>query len=541
VYVSDTLVATLTSSDLAVASFTHANSAFEFEWEVEGREGASTQYTTYVSTPMYNDTVTTPFVASEIVALSDFQYLTGSDTKVRSWVMAAGNLIYHDQGLQGAWRPLHPKQHQNVYFAPYRESIAWSDNNGGGAASVWLWDGKASPELQDDAPPVRFLVEHQKRLCGWGDIANPRRFYFSGDRKPNTWFSPAPDNAEDEFSTILDAGYVEIESFGREIRGVWGDYFGEAVLAAEKGYWKMQGHGVFSYQLRGIKVGTGVANALSMAQVGDDVWIGGSQGITSLAAAEKFGDLQSNYPSVPIQDLWVPTESSDDTINQTYINQMRLVYSASRATLYIAVPHITDQKPLKLYEFNTNTKKFYGPGEVDATAIAVGELASPITEVVMMGGEDGKVSYLNQFMHRDYRSDDGRFTMKIQTSALNGRSIDPALIGLTKVWEVFRIYFLPRADEEFTVKWWTDTDPETGEYDYKQNPGNEVRLYTLDRDMRIDLSPDGVLQSGGALAMEEVVLDKRGRDCTIYIETDYNMAIQGWELEATVSGWESDG
>lgn len=543
VYINDTLVATLTSSDLDAPTFNHADSAFEFDWETEWKTGDGAtdgvQYATSIVAPMYSDTDDAPFIAQTIVALSDFQYLTASDAKIRSWVMAAGNFIYHDKGLQGAWRPLHPKQHQNVFFAPYRTSMAWTDNNGASQSALWLWDGVAVPELQDDAPPVRFITEHQQRLLGWGDIRFPRRLYYAGDRLPNVWFSPSEDNAEDQFDTLLDAGYQEIRSYGIEIRGVVGDYYGQAIIAAENGYWKLTGSGVFSYRLDGFKAGTGTASALSLLQVGDDVWIGGSQGITSLLTTEKFGGIQAGYPSIPIQNLWTPSDSSDEAINQTYIDQTKMAYNASRATVYIAVPHIADRTAAKVYEYSVNTKKFYGPGEFEATAMATGELASPITEVVMFGGSDGRTGYLNPFVHRDYREDSGRYTMTIQSAAINGRSEDTRYVGYVKVWRTLRLFILPRAEQTFDLSWWTDTEPFTS-IETPARSQSEEKVYTLDRHLRLDLEPGALLRSGGELAVHEIELETSGRDFTFLIESDYDMPIQGWELEATISGFESD-
>lgn len=537
VYINDGLVDTLTSSDLATASFEETNSAYEFVWEVEGSGTAGTQYSTYITTPMYNDVDEDPFEDQEVTALSEFQYLTSSNTRVRSWLVAAGDYIYHDKNLEGAWRPLKRKQFRHVYFAPYRTKIAWSDNNGASSATVWLWDGSSDPERQDTAPPVRYLVEHQQRLCGWGDVRFPRRWYYSGDRRPNVWYSPSEDNAEDQFEEILDAGYVEIPSQGVEIRASWGDFYGTAVIIAERGYWLLTGSGVFSYRLDGLKVSTGAANAGSITQVGNDLWVGGGQGITSLLTVQKFGDIESARPSIPIQNLWNPGESTETSINQTYIGAMQMAYSANQATVYFAVPHINNQRAVQMYQYNTNTQKFYGPEEVDATALAVGELASPVTEVVMMGGEDGRVSYLNPFLHRDYRSDSGQYTMKIRTAALNGRSIDPGYIGYEKTFHTLRLYLLPRMDQDFTVTWWPDTEPFDDTNDFRQNPGIDRQYFSISKDFRLDINR---IQSGNELTVQEVPIDERGRDLTVQIESDYNFAIQGWELEGTIHGYESD-
>jgi len=540
VYVDEVLLSTLTTSTLDTASFTTANSAYELEWEVEGTAAAGTQYTTYISGLQYNDTATDPFTADTIVALQDFQYVTNSGAKVRVLLAAAGNYIYHDKNLDRAWRPLHPKQRSQVYFAPYRSTVCWSDNNGATQVSVWQWDGIAAPTLLDDAPPVRYLTEHQKRLCGWGDIANPRRFYYSGDRLPNVWFSPTPTNTEDEFDTLIDAGYIEIDSRGVEVRAALGDFYGLAVLAGKEGFWKLAGNGPFSYQLSGLKVGTGISNARSFTQVGNDAWGIGTQGLVSLAATDQFGDLQANFPSLPIQDLWAPSDSSPNTINQTYIGESRLVHSPRSTAVYIAVPLAGDQSAQNIYVFNTTTQKFYGPWEIDAQALVVAEVASPVTEVVMVGGSSGQVGYLNALTLSDYTSSAIDFEM--QTSAMNGRSLNPAYISLQKTWKTLRLFLLPRGHWEYAVTWWTDEDIVSGTTTRQQNMYT-VPMYVIDKDLKLDIEPSNLLRTGGELMVAEIPLDKRGRSLTVSITQstlDEDFLIQGMEIEGTVNGYEAE-
>lgn len=535
VYVDDTLIATLTSSLLKTATFQEATAPYEFVWTVEDSTGTDAPYSTYISTPMYNDVATDAFAAVPVVALHDYQYLTSTNTKVRVLVAAAGNYIYHDKGLQGAWRPLARKTYTNVYFAKYRTTLVWSDNNGGSQATVRQWDGRSTPTVLDDAPPVRFLVEHQKRLLAWGDVSNPRRVYYSGDRLPNVWFSPSPTNTEDEFNELIDAGYVEIESRGAEVKAVLGDYYGIALIAGEQGFWKLAGSGVFSYQMAGLKVGTGAVNAHSLVQVGNDAWSVGTQGLVSLAATEQFGDLQASSPSVPIQDLWRPGDTSPQSISQTYIDKSRMVYDVRSSSVYIAVPLVGDQTAQKVFVYNTNTQKFVGPWEVDAQAIAAVEVASPITDVVMVGGTSGKIAYFNPFISKDYRSDD--ISTEFETSALNGRTLNPQYVMLTKTFKKLRLYLLPRGEWEFTVTWWTDED--TTQSTSTRNQNNfSPRAYVLSDDFKLDLEPDGVLSSGGELALVEIPLDRRGRHIYIKITQSDDMPVQGYDVEGLVTGVE---
>ena len=531
VYLDDILLETILSTLLATASFTEANAAIEMKWLVEDETNPADEapYTTYISTLMYNDVSTSPFIAVPIVALNDFQYLTSSGGKIRTLLAAAGDYIYCDKNLQGAWRPLHAKQHAYVWFAPYRSTIVWTDNTGGSTSKVYQWDGVNDPELLDDAPPVRFVTEHQQRLLGWGDILNPRRLYYSGDRRPNVWFSPTPDNTEDEFDTLLDAGYQEIQSFGVEIKAVVGDYYGTAIVAGDKGFWKLSGSGPFSYRLDGIKVGAGAASANAMIQIGNDVWSIAKQGIASLATTDQFGDIQANFPSIPIQTLWSVSENSPYNINETFIDKTKLVYNARQATVYIAVPLTSDQDTNKIFIYNVNTQGFYGPWEVDTQAIATVEVASPITEVTMLGNSDGNIGYFNKFVKTDFGIE---YNMEIETPAYNGRSIDPVLIGLQKTWRTLRLFIVTEGAWDFTVNWWTDENPQTYTRTQAQNT---IKCYTLDKDFRLDLDPDGLLASGNEMSVIDIPLNARGRNLVISIvqpgTEGESFAIQGMKIE----------
>jgi hypothetical protein len=531
VYVDDILVQTLLSADLKDVTIT-GTSAFEMRWEVSGVVG--TPYSTYVADLGYNDTATAPFPASTVVALTDYQYLTGSGAQFRVLLVAAGNYIYHDQGLEGAWRPLHPKQFTNVWFAPYRTTMVWTDNNGGSISNLWQWNGETAPTLLNAAPEVRFVTEHQQRLFGWGDILNPRRLYYSGDRLPNLWFNPSPSNTGDQFDQLIDAGYLEIPSRGVEVRAVYGDYHGRIVIGAEKGFWTLSGAGPLSYSLDGIKVKTGATNAHSMDQVGNDIWAIGLQGIASLSATDQFGDIMAAFPSVPIQNLWRPDVSSTAPIQQTFIDKSRLVYHAGEF-VYLAVPLIGDQSAKKIYIYNTTTQGFYGPWEVDARSMASVVLASPITEVLMTGGESGQVGYFNPFSRLDYSTT--QYTMDIETPSYNGRSLDPRYVSLHKTWKQLRLIVLPRGKWTATLKWWTDEDT-TEQTKTIDQP--VVNGYYLDEDFRLDENPDSFLRAGEDLITVPVDLTARGKNLTINLQSSNDWAIQGIEIDGTVAGYEGE-
>lgn len=538
IYMNDTLLETLTSADLEDVTLT-GTSSFQFQWEVEGSGSSGTQYSTRIATPMYNDTITGPFIATPVTAISGFQTEASSSAVIRSLLCASGDYIFHDRFLEGCWRPLQPKQFANVHFSTYRTNIVWVDSNGSGQSSLFLWDGStAAPMLQDDAPPGQFVTEHQQRLIMWGDPFNPRRAYYSGDRLPNTWYSPSPDNLEDDFDTLFEAGYKEIDSQGRAIKAIVGDFYGQAVVAGQNGFWKLSGYGPFSYKMDGLKIKSGAANAVSLTQVGNDVWAVGAQGITSVQATQQFGDIQGALLSLPIQNLWSPGPNAPNYINETFVKEARLVYNSRTGFVLIALPLKGDQLPIRLISYSTATQKFYGEWDVDATAITSVEVASPVTEVVMLGNQNGQTGYFNPFTRFDYESN--AYTLNLETMSFNGRSLDPKLIHLDKIWKEARLWVVPHGHWDFTATWWTDTDTEELSYTYSQNPDN---LFSLDRDFRLDLL-DGKLSSGDVTTVIKIDLQgARGRELTMSFLQDQageDLAIAGLEIDALVAGYEEN-
>ena len=535
VYVNETLVDTIVSALIKDVSPT-GTGLIEFEWEVEGTGTAGTQYSTQIVTPMYNDVVTDPFKAETIVAITDYQYITQSGSVKRALLTAAGDYIYEDNGLLGAWRPLKAKTFTEVHFSHFRKTIIWSDNDGGRNGNLWQWDGEAEPELLDDAPTVRFTTEHQQRLFAAGDRDNPLRLYYSADRQPNVWFSPASDNIEDEFDTLVDAGYLEVPSGrGDQITAVFGDYFGTLIVWTRRGAWRLQGHGLNSYSLEAVSQDVGCETHNAVTQVGNDLWFLSRQGVHSLQATDKFGDLQSAFPSAPIQDLWSVSPRTDVKISREYMHQGKLIYNPQQGLVYVALPLIGDITADNVFVYNVNTKNWYGPWTMENYALANVEVAAPTTEIAMHGDSSGRVGFTSPGYPADFET--GAIEMVLESAMLTGRSLDPKLVGMMKTWKTLRLFVLPRGDWDFTVEYVVDTDAVEGPFTYNQN--SIYRSYVLDEDFRLDVDPDATLRSAEEMAVIEIQLDVDGVGLSFIVKQSTageDFVIQGYEVDFTASG-----
>ena len=544
VYLNDTLLQTLTSADLKDVSVT-GTSAYEFRWEVEGTGSAGTQYSTQLSTVMYNDTDDDPFIARSIIGLTDFQYITKSGSQRRALLCAVGNYIYHDNGLSGAWRPLHPKQHANVFFFPYRRTMVWVDNNGSKSSSMWQWDGRAEPDLQDKAPILQFGTEHRLRVLAAGDSQNPLRVYYCGDRQLNVWFSPSALNTDDQFDVLLNAGYIEIASKkGDEVTNIWGDFYGIAIIFTRRGIWQLSGQGLNSFDVQNITQDVGCENPRCAAQVGNDLWFVSRQGVHSLAVTSKFGDIQTQFASSPIQDLWGSDPDTVTTINREYLSEARLDYNPQSGLIYLAVPLVGEQFAENSYVFNINTKEWYGPWTVESVSLKNVEIATPVLEVMMHGDSAGRIGYAEPTSKADFST--GSYTMTVESPYLDGRSIDEKIKGMTKVWKLLRIFILPRGKYDFTVTWFTDASESHGpmtieQLQYKQYVLGDTEADPGDGDFRLDLDPDGILRSSEEISIVEIPLDDSGKTLAFTLEQSglaEDLVIQGFEVEFTVSGYE---
>ena len=541
VHLNDTLLQTITSADIKDQTLA-TKAAFHLKWVVEGSATAGTQYSTRVSTPMYNDTITDPFKVVPVVALTDFHYITKSRSKKSAMLCAAGNYIYHDDALEKSWRPLKPKQHDNVVFLEFRRTIVWVDTNGSSFSSLWQWNGYNDPELLDDAPPVRFAAEHQQRLFSAGDRNNPLRVYYSGDRQPNLWFSPAPDNIEDEFDTLLQAGYIEIPARGgTEVTAIWGDIFGLLIIFTDNGVWKLSGSGPSSYDLDDISTKIGCVGPEALTQVGKDLWFVGRHGVGTVATTEKSGELRVDMPSFPIQDLWSASAFSPNKISKGFQHTARMSFYASENLVYIAVPLSGERIAESVYIFNILSKQWYGPWNIDSQAMELVEVSSPTIDVMMHAGDNGIVAHTNYSVKGDWRTTSYEFLL--ETAMINGRSIDPQLASMEKVFAELRLMVVPRGKWDFTVKYWTDTNPAPETKTRNQNDIYNVSTLTEDFVLDVDGDPGGRLHAADEIAVIEILLDERGKGLSIQIAQsglEEDFVLQGYEVDILVAGYEED-
>jgi hypothetical protein len=534
VYVQDELVDTITSSDIVDSAVDGA----ELMWETNGTTSATT-YLTRLTDLMIVDTIADPFIGQPIQALVDYRFVQTSGTLQQVLLMSAGDYIYHDRALSGVWRPLKTKEYQNVHFAPFRQSMLWVEQADSGPSSLWEWDGSptAPPEVRPNAPRCSFAVEHQGRGWAAGDRTHPLRAYFSADRQLDSWFVPGRAYTGDRFSTVLDAGYLEVPSRkGDEIVAIYGDYYNSLLLFTRTGCWRVTGSGINSYAIETVSQDVGAVNQDSVALVGNDLWFMSNRGIHSLQATDKFGDMQTAFVSSHIQDLWGYDPSTVLPISQDYIHKGRLKQFHSQNLVYVAVPLSGDTEAEKVYVYNNVTQQWYGPWTIDSRTMESVDLGSPTVEVMIHGDGEGRVGHTAFSKKSDMEN--ASYTSTIQTATFNGRSIDPELAHYPKSWKRLRLHVLPRGNWDIDISWKVDAaDTQTRSINQ-----NVYGTTAIDNDFRLSLDPDARLHSREELGVIEIPLDaSRGKGITFTLAQTgalQDMVIQGIEVDFVPHGYE---
>ena len=544
VYMDSTLVATLTTSDLATPSLTDANAVMELAAQVD----PTVTYNATVILPMWSGTASDPWTAQTIKAITDFRSSVGSGTLRRTLMCAAGDFIYHDADLLEQWRPIARLTYDNVTFSPYRRKMLWVEHDGLAKSKLWQWTGGTTdePEVLDDAPKCKFATEHQTRVWVAGDRRHPLRIYYSGDREPNVWFAPEDNNISDRFDTQLKAGYLEVPSRrGDEVTAIFGDYYGQLIVFTKQAVYRIQGSGPQSYTIQTVSQDVGCENFDCITQVGNDVWFLSREGLHSLSATDKFGDLVSGFVSGPIQDLWGGDPSSVRAISKTHIDQARVRYNSVLGLVYVAVPLFGDQTAAKVFTYNVTTQEWYGPWQIDSRAMDKVELASPVIEVVMHGGSAGQLLYTDLYN----KSDNGTaISMVLESAKINGRTLDPKLAATQKTWKRLRVYFLPRGDWDIKVFWRTDDTYYEDEGTKLSKPDqfhstNVFKKYGIGQEWRIGEDPEGRLVSREDMGYIEVPLGGRGYSMSFKLTQDgdgEDVAIQGFEVDFIPDGYERE-
>ena len=526
VYIDDTLVATIVSA--LIKSVTPTPELFQFEW----RTDTSAQYYWSLSDVQYADTVTTPFVGGDIDALQYLARRTSVGGKQDIILAFSDKKVWQDRNAEKHWVPLLDLPDEKMFFGRFRDNMLFINSHEVlNTSVVYEWDGSNRvPVKLEQAPPMAFAVEHKGRIWAAGDKRHPLRVYFSGNRQSDVWFVPE-DDAE-TVDNVLEAGYIEIKSDGGdEVTAMYGDFYGQLIIFTRRSVWRLVGDGFDTFSVGDINRSVGCVGPNAVSRVANDLLFLSREGVHSLVASEQSGDLRTSFVSSFIQDLWTETPSTGFRLRDPKLLEPNVRYMPVDNLVYISLHKLQDELSEITYVYNLATKQWFGPWDIQTSALTLLEFSGKSEQLMMHGQSGGIVATTARRALNDLGVD---YTVTIESPRINGRSIDPTMVPLKKVWKTLRLYIMPRGAWDFTVTWQTDANAPNEDKPDNTQTQNFYGVATLTNNFRLGDPVNGRLKSNQLIAPIEIELGETGRWLRFVITqngVNQNFVLQGYEVE----------
>jgi len=386
---------------------------------------------------------------------------------------------------------------------------------------------------------VRFGGEYKKRLFASGDRRHPRRVYFTAANQPNVWFSTEDDaSGEETIDEVLDAGFINAPGQdGGVVTAVWGDFYGTCIFTTATGIGRVSGSSPLSFSVEHVSASDGAAGPRCMARVGNDLWILGQRGVTTLRTVIEYGDLQTSNPSATIADMWTPFPNSTIRVDLKRLSGAKMAWSPTEGLVYMCFRPVgrTDNDTIYVYSMLNNA--WYGPWTSDSTFVQSVVIDTPTAYTTMHGTADGKVGLASQYKKSDYGV---AYTATIESALLSGRSLDPGLTSRPKRWRELLVFLAPKGNWDLDIRWTVDQeDRET-----TTESQNQYNLPVLGDDFRLT-TKDGKLASRQLINHIAVKLDMRGHFFKFDLSTadDYineDFVLHGFDVEFMIDSDEEN-
>jgi len=473
-----------------------------------------------ISDVMFSDTDADAFEGQPLVDVGRYERrLTGGAIE-RSLLAATTSNLYVDIGDRGVWRPILAVASGHTRFLPYRDRLLVFDDNGQNNTKVYAWNGVELPEQVVDAPPVRFGSEHRSRVFASGDRNYPLRVYFTASRQYDVWFAPAYDSDE-TFEEVTQAGYIDVPSeTGDEVTGLYGEFYGNLIIVTKRGIWRLAGSSPDSFRMENVTKKVGGESPDGMVQIGNDLYVVGRQGVVSVATSQNYGDLQTAMPSGAIANIW---SSLPDVADRVDREQLTDSYFDVLPSLNMAVLGMRGQGESALnlvYAYSPLNQTWFGPWTYEPTCFKAIEFGTPTLELLISGTSDGYVVVTGLGTYTDRGT---AYTSRVETPMYSGRSLGAELTHQEKRWRTLRLFLLARGLWPFTLQWRTDNrDFQTAtRYQLDNVP-------VLNDGLRTNVD---VLGDAEEVVLIEETLDDNGRYIHFVLESDYEIVLQGMQVE----------
>ena len=378
-----------------------------------------------------------------------------SSIDVVSLLVAGDRYLWYDYALGELWRPLASMPKANSFFGKFRGDTILCSHDNTRKTSVYRINAQTREvEHLNNAPNLRFTAQFINRLWGAGDVDHPLRLYYSGDRQPNLWHNPSdPDNPATEDSE-LQSGYFDFPGAKNKSRVslISDDFFGSLLVAVDSDIYMMSGTSPADLQRKKISSAVGAEGERCGLDVSNDFWLMGQNGIVSVVATDKFGDLESKRLSSSVRDLFNTDKASGRMLNPKKLRDAKLAYLSKINTVFLYAEEYAKENPGVIYTVNLESGKWSGPWRENLTAMRNVKLASPIKESIIVGTADG---YVKRLTASSYNRED----IIIESPEINGRSIHPRAPAMKKTFRSFQLEIVPTGAWDITFEWKVDDNP----------------------------------------------------------------------------------
>lgn len=520
VYVEDELVFT----DDALQALTPEDASAHIEWTFGAEYSNTSAYFIY---DIMFGTGTAPFTTSAARDGIDYELIADDEVLRRRLVLATNSRLYVDYDLRNIWTPVLNLTGKSIHLTKFKDKIIVFDSG-----KVYSWDTTAAPTILEDAPQVRFGGEYKRRLFAAGDPRHPRRIYFTALNQEDVWFSPEDDaSGEETVDEVLDAGALNVPGQdGSVITAVYGDFYGTCIFTTANGVGRINGSSPLSFSQEYISGSDGAAGPRCLARVGNDLWIAGQRGITTLQTVMQYGDIQTQQPSTTIADMWQPYPNSSIRVDLANLSKASLTFSPVESLVYFCFRPVGRSEVDTIYVYSVLNQAWYGPWTSDSTFVRTVVVDSPTTYAVLHG-TTGKAGVTSVYRKSDYGT---AYTATLESALMSGRSLSAQLNSHPKRWRRLHLHVAPKGDWDMSIEWYVDND--TAETITESQ--NQYDIPVLSDEFRLD-TPDGYLSSRQLVAIIPVKLDMRGHYFRFIVSTvdndaDEDFVLHGYEVEFLV-------
>lgn len=174
------------------------------------------------------------------------------------------------------------------------DTIVWAD----GANNAAYWDGSTVTDINTTGAPAdpSYVIGFKNHLFFGGMSSNPQEMVFTAPYSISD-FSPASGAGSIQFDSNITAFVVFRE---------------ELYIFAEERIYKMSGNTISDFVVQPITREIGCKNGFTVQEFAGDIVFLGPDGLRSVAATERIGDVELGTISLPIQERFDNLSNTDE-------------------------------------------------------------------------------------------------------------------------------------------------------------------------------------------------------------------------------------